>query len=389
MFPDLSYFFHKVFGTEPDNWLSIFKTFGLFLVIAILFAAWLLYLELKRKAAEGKFTPQKKNYIIGGPPQTWDLISNGIFGFILGFKGAYAAMNFAEFQADPAAVAFSAKGNWLFGIIGFLGFAAYRYWEVKRVQLPKPKQVVETIYPHDRIGDITIIAAITGIVGAKLFALIEDLPTFFADPIGTFFSGSGLAIYGGLIGGFIGVYIYLSMHKIKPIHVMDAVAPALIISYGIGRIGCQLSGDGDWGIVAKEQPDWWFLPDWLWSYTYPNNVNRDGIPIEGCDYIYCRELAEGVYPTPLYEIAMTIIIFAFLWSIRKKLNIAGMLFFIYVFLNGLERFIIEKIRVNPVYNDFGIEYTQAEFIAVILMLIGITGGLILRQRAKNGKAEMA
>lgn len=381
MYPDLSYFFYKVFGTQPDNWTSIFKTFGLFLVIAILFAAWMLYLELKRKAAEGKFTPQKKTYTIGGAPSIWDVVSNGFFGFILSFKGGYVASNFAEFQLDPAAVVFSAKGNWGLGLLGFIAFAAYRYWEVNKVKLPKPKKVVEDIYPHDRIGDITIIAAVTGIIGAKIFALIEDLPAFFADPLGTFFSGSGLAIYGGLIGGFIGVYTYLKMHNIKPIHVMDAVAPALIVSYGIGRMGCQFSGDGDWGIVAKEQPDWWFLPDWLWSFTYPNNVNRDGVPIEGCDFIYCNQLVEGVYPTPLYEIAMTAIIGAFLWSIRKKIAIPGILFFIYVFLNGLERFIIEKIRVNPVYHHMGIEYTQAEFIAVILMLIGIIGFVILKRRS--------
>lgn len=380
MYPDLSYFFHDLFGTQPDNWTSIFKTFGLFLVFAILFAAWMLYLELKRKAAEGKFTPQRVKYIEGGPAGTWDLISNGIFGLILGFKGVYIAQNFAEFQLDPAAVVFSTKGSVIAGILGFVGFAAYRYWEVNKAKLDKPKTVIHEVYPHDKIGDITIIAAITGIIGAKLFALIEDLPAFFADPIGQFFSGSGLAIYGGLIGGFIGVFIYLKRNNITPIHVMDAVAPALIVSYGIGRLGCQFSGDGDWGIVAKAQPDWWFLPDWLWSFTYPNNVNRDGIPIEGCDYIYCRELAEAVYPTPLYEIAMTMIIGGFLWSIRKKLTIPGLLFFIYVFLNGLERFIIEKIRVNPVYTDFGIEYTQAEFIAVILMLIGIVGSYILWSR---------
>ena len=153
--------------------------------------------------------------------------------------------------------------------------------------MPEPVTKTIPLYPHHLIGDITIIAAISGLVGAKIFALIEDLPTFFADPVGTFFSGSGLAIYGGLIGGFVGVSIYLKKKQIPVVHVLDAVAPALIIAYGIGRLGCHFSGDGDWGIVnTLAQPSWWFLPDWLWAYDYPQNVLREGVFIEGCEVKY-------------------------------------------------------------------------------------------------------
>ena len=110
MFPDLSYIFNFLFGTATDNWTSIFKTFGLLLVFAILSAAWVLYYLLKKKAEQGIFTPEKVKVKIGEPASIWDMASNGIFGFILGFKLVYIFQNFAEFQADPASVVLSSKG---------------------------------------------------------------------------------------------------------------------------------------------------------------------------------------------------------------------------------------------------------------------------------------
>ncbi len=98
MYPDLSYIFHDLIGTAQDNWLSIFKTFGMFLVLAILTAAFLLHREMKRKAAQGLFKPEKVKVKENAPATTWDLVSNAVFGFILGFKGFYAISNFAEFQ---------------------------------------------------------------------------------------------------------------------------------------------------------------------------------------------------------------------------------------------------------------------------------------------------
>ncbi len=393
MYPDLSYFFYAVFGTQPDNWTSIFKTFGLFLVIAILASAYLLYIELKRKANDGLFQPEKVNVVENKPSSAWDLISNGIFGFILGFKLLYIAQHFAEFQIDAAGVVLSAKGNWPGGILGAVLFAGFRFWESYRHRNKKPKAYVKDVYPHHHIGDITIIAAVAGVIGAKIFDVLEHLPDFFADPLGTLLSGGGLAIYGGLIVGFLSVLLYLRWKKIPAIHVMDAVAPALIIGYGIGRLGCQFSGDGDWGIVAAAQPSWWFLPDWLWAYDYPhhvlNTVRTDpvpSVPIEGCDWNYCMKLSKPVYPTPIYETVMAFVIGGILWALRKSLQIIpGLLFFIYLVLNGIERFFIEKIRVNIQYSNFGIEYTQAELIAILLIIAGIAGGVILWRKHRNRK----
>jgi prolipoprotein diacylglyceryltransferase len=384
MYPDLSYLFHDLFGTEPDNWTSIFKTFGLLLVIAILVAAYILYSELKRKSTEGLFPPIKATIKEGEGPSTGEIISNALFGFILGFKVLYAIQHFPEFQANPADIILSSKGNWIGGIVGALAFGGYRWWDKNRRKLPEPKITNTEIFPHDLIGDITILAAISGLIGAKVFALVEDLPSFFEDPLGTFFSGSGLAIYGGLIGGFIGVSIYLRKRKIPIIHVLDAVAPALIIAYGIGRLGCHFSGDGDWGIVnTLAQPSWWFLPDWLWAFDYPQNVLREGVSIPGCEAKYCTRLEPKVFPTPIYETTMAFIIGGILWALRKRITIPGILFFIYLIFNGVERFLIEKIRVNDKYEVLGIQSTQAEFIATILFLIGVAGCLVLWRRHRQ------
>jgi prolipoprotein diacylglyceryltransferase len=162
------------------------------------------------------------------------------------------------------------------------------------------------------------------------------------------------------------------------------VAPALIMGYAVGRIGCQLSGDGDWGIVnTLDMPSWWFLPDWMWAYDFPHNVLNQGIPIEGCEGIYCRKLSAAVFPTPFYEVVASLIIFGILWSLRKRIEIAGMLFFIYVTLNGFERFWIEKIRVNDKIPLLGMNPSQAEIISFLLFFTGIIGCWVVYRRSKR------
>ena len=384
MFPDLSYILHYFFGTMPDNGFSIVKTFGLLLAMAILTAAWILNKELIRKEEEGLMQPVKTKVTVGAPASPMELLVNAVFGFILGFKVPYAIAHWDAMKADAAGVILSGQGTWLWGIVGALVFAGYKYWEKYRERLPKPEVKEINVYPHDRIGDITILAAVTGVIGAKIFAILEDPSSFLTDPAGTFFSGSGMAIYGGLILPFLFFPWYLKRYKIPFLHFLDAIAPALIVAYGVGRLGCHFSGDGDWGIVnAAAQPSWWFLPDWLWAFDYPNNVLNEGVAIDGCTWKYCNRLAEGVYPTPVYETIMALLIGAFLWAIRKKVRIAGMLFFIYLIFNGVERFFIESIRVNVRYNFLGIQPTQAEIIAVITFVIGVIGCLVLWQRKRK------
>ena len=388
MYPDLSYLFHDLIGTPIDNWLSIFKTFGLLLVLAILSAALILYRELKLKAGKGVFQPAKVKLEYGKPAGRGELISNAVWGFVLGYKGFYSIQNMEQLKQDAAGVLLSLDGTWWTGIALAALFAGGRYWEAKKKALPQPKVVVKDVYPHDRIGDITMIAAISGVVGAKIFAIAEDIPTLIKDPVGTILSGGGLAIYGGLIVGFLAVSYYLRLKKIPLLPVLDAVAPALIIAYGVGRLGCHLAGDGDWGIAnTLSQPGWWFLPDWLWAYDYPHNVLNEGVLIEGFDGRYNHRLVPPVFPTPVYETIAALLIGGILLGLRNKVSAyPGMLFFIYLIFNGIERFWIEKIRVNPEYTNLGITYTQAEFISVVLFLIGVAGVVVLWQKNKGAEA---
>ncbi|HQW56257.1 MAG TPA: prolipoprotein diacylglyceryl transferase, partial [Saprospiraceae bacterium] len=175
---------------------------------------------------------------------------------------------------------------------------------------------------------------------------------------------------------------YVKKLGISTLQITDATAPALMIGYAVGRLGCQFSGDGDWGIQALSPKPGWasWIPDVLWSQTYPRNVLKEGIPIPDCIGEYCNQLAHGVYPTPVYESIMAFLIFLLLWSLRKKFVRAGQLFFTYCFLNGVERFFIEKIRVNEKLHLGGLTFTQAELISFILIFIGIIGFIITSRR---------
>lgn len=248
------------------------------------------------------------------------------------------------------------------------------------------------VWPHEKVGDITIVAAVSGVIGAKIFALfesVESIRAFVRDPLHSLFSGSGLAIYGGLIVAFFAVRWYVNRLGIRTLDICDATAPSLMIGYGVGRIGCQLSGDGDWGIVAGPKPGWFILPDWLWSDTYPRNVADEGIRMADCAGRYCMELAKGVFPTPIYETLMAFAIFGLLWALRKKLVIPGQIFFLYCMLNGLERFFIEKIRVNDTFNIMGITASQAEIISFVLFFIGLGGFIFVTRKAKNQEASLS
>jgi prolipoprotein diacylglyceryltransferase len=233
------------------------------------------------------------------------------------------------------------------------------------------------------MSSILVWAAVTGFLGAKIFHNLEYLDDFVKDPIDALLSFSGLTFYGGLIFGGAGVLYITNKNGIKPLHMLDVGGPGLMLAYSIGRMGCHLSGDGDWGIPnLASKPSW--LPDWLWSTTYPHNVINEGVPIKDCVGRFCSELPLPVYPTALYESIICLTLFAFLWSIRKRIHAPGLLFSIYLILNGLERFTIELIRVNSKYHVAGISFTQAELISSVLVLLGIGGAIWSLKNAKKG-----
>lgn len=377
MYPDLSYLFHDLLGSSPDNWLSIFKTFGFFLALSFLVSALVFNIELRRKAREGFYQPVTVKVTEGLPASMGEILANAVAGLILAGKGMYAYQNYSAFRTDPAAVILSGKMHWVAGIIGAIVLGGFTWWDGQRRKKAEPITVEHQLYPHDRLSEMTVMAAIGGILGAKIFDLFDNWESFVEDPIGALASGGGLAFFGGLVMGFIAVTWFMFRNKIPFWPTADAVAPALTAGYGFGRIGCQLSGDGDWGIVnTAPKPGWMsFLPDWAWTYHYPHNVLKEGLPIEGCTFEYCRQLAEPVYPTPLYEVLMMSVVFGILWALRKRIKTVGLLFFIYLGLIAIERFIIEKIRVNVSHDILGFQLTQAEIISVLLIMVSV-GGMV-------------
>ena len=381
MYPTISHLLHDLFGI-PFFPLPI-QTFGFFVAMAFLVAGFFLSKELMRYEAMGVIKATKikvlKNKAINSSDFMWALAT----GFILGYKIFPIFTDYYAFTDDPQTAILSTQGSFLGAIIGMVILGGYKYYEKQKLAGKKEYTADELLRPHHLSGNILMIAAISGILGAKLFHNLENIDQLIANPIEALFSFSGLTFYGGLIAGIVSVSYYVKKHGIGLITIADITAPPVMLAYGVGRIGCQMSGDGDWGINnLNPKPDWMAsLPDWMWSYTYPNNVIGAGVPIDGCVGKYCNELANPVYPTPFYEAILGVLLFLFLWNLRKKIRVPGMLFSIYLIVNGLERFFIEKIRINN--KLFGMDITQAELIAAGLVLMGIIGVFYFKKRHQN------
>ncbi|MBG6235930.1 prolipoprotein diacylglyceryltransferase [Pedobacter sp. CAN_A7] len=368
MFPTVSHFIEYLFGVQIP---LPFNTFGVFVALAFVAGYWAFTKELKRKEAQGLLHPVKKTILIGQPATTSEMVSNAIFGFLIGYKLVYALINYQLFVSDAQTVLLSLKGNLLGGLF-FAGL--FVYWDYKekgKHQLVQPKKVVVTEHPYQLMGHLIVWAAVWGFLGAKIFDNLEHWDTFIQDPIGGLLSFSGLTFYGGLLCGGAAVIIIARKNGIKPLHMLDVGSPGMMLAYCVGRIGCQMSGDGDWGIVNTSPKPVSWMPDWLWASTYPNNVANEGVPIPGCVGRFCNELPLPVFPTPVYEVIACFILFLILWRIRPYIKVPGMMFGIYLMLNGMERFFIELIRVNSKYNVAGIQFTQAELISSILFITGL------------------
>ena len=318
---------------------------------------------------------------------------------------------------SPQTYIFSADGNLFAGLALGLGLAGLKWWEKNKQKLKQPEQRILRIWPHDRVGDIVVISLIFGIIGAKMFDNFENWDEFIKNPVERIFSAGGLTFYGGLIVAAIALCVYAYKKNIRIIHLVDAIAPAMLLAYAVGRIGCQVAGDGDWGIynsayitdvndgkavLAKpgeyeaqlnkystyfldgdrkstsladvphkniKAPS--FLPVWMFAYSYPQNVNKDGIKIISLTEEHDRALPIPVFPTPFYETVISAFLFLILWSVRKRIKIAGMMTGFYMLANGLERFMIEKIRVNNQIPFLGFHLSQAEIISFCLMIAGL------------------
>lgn len=382
MYPTISDFIKDFFGINLP--LPI-QSFGFFVAIAFILAAYLLLLELKRKEKEGILTAQTKRVLIGKPATSYELVIAGIIGFVLGYKIFGIFLNYSLFASNPQFFFFSSEGNFFGGVLGAVVAAFIRFREKHKTKLDKPKWEDVTVHPYELTGNFVMLAALSGIIGAKIFHNLENIDEFVADPIGSLLSFSGLTFYGGLIIAAIVLIWYARKNKIPALVISDIAAPTILLAYAVGRIGCHVAGDGDWGIVNEmAKPEWLsFLPDWLWAYNYPHNVINEGIAIPGCVGKHCFELNPPVFPTPIYETIVGLILFAFLWGFRKKMKTVGTVFFIFLIMNGVERFFVELIRVNTKYHIFGYGITQAEIISVLLVISGVAGLVWLKKKRNN------
>ena len=422
MYPNLYYAFKDIFGVEW-NWLRIFNSFGFFVAISFIAAAIVLTKELRRKERDGLMGYTEETIMVGRPASIAELLINFLLGFLLGYKiiGLFTAQNDAI--KDPQSFIFSSEGNLAAGLLLGALLAGLKWYERGKQKLAKPEKRTIRIWPHDRVGDMVIFAAVFGFLGAKIFHNLENLDELMRNPIESLLSFSGLTFYGGLICAGLAITFYAKKHKIGFWHLGDAIAPALMIAYAIGRLGCQVSGDGDWGILNSayvteisttkavpadtatfertlinnrdlynklfnNQPAQHahvkapsFLPEWTVAYSYPNNVINEGVRIPDCTDDHCSTLPIPVFPTPFYETVVCMIFFFVLWSLRKRFTIAGTIFGLYMILNGIERFLVEKIRVNTQYDFGGFRPTQAEIISFGLLLAGVLIIVFRRRQA--------
>ena len=223
-----------------------------------------------------------------------------------------------------------------FGVMFALGFLACGALVARRLR--------EVGRPVDWAYEITFSALLGGVVGARGYYLIQNYDQVKHDLIGSIFSGSGLVWYGGAIGGAIGVILWMRWRKVLELWAFDMCATALALGYAIGRIGCQVSGDGDYGIRSH-------LP-WAMGYPHGTLPTPPGVRVQ---------------PTPIYEtVTMCLLAYA-LWKLRDRVR-PGVVFALYLLGSGLERFLVEFIRRNK---EVVAGLTSPQLESLALMVIGL------------------
>ena len=239
-----------------------------------------------------------------------------------------------------------------FGLMFALGFLAAGGVVARRFD--------ELGKPRDWAYEMVFAALVGGLVGARVYYLAQNWDDVSHDLIGNLFSGSGLVWYGGALGGALAVFLWAWWRGFLGLVLLDVAAPALAVGYAIGRIGCQVSGDGDYGKASD-------LP---WAMSYPDGT----VPTD-----------ERVHPTPVYETLATGLIAWLLWRLRDRFR-PGILFALYLVLSGLERFLVEFLRRND-ETVAGLTTPQVE--SLVLMLIGTVWILAVSRRPGGIAAQPA
>lgn len=242
-----------------------------------------------------------------------------------------------------------------FGLMMALGFLVATYLTSKELD--------RRGYDGELASSLVIWAVVGGLAGARLWAIIDDWDGFVADPFGSLLSGAGFTWYGGFIGGLILVTIAMRRYGLPWLTTADSIAPGMVLGHAVGRIGCLLAGDGDWGTVTD-------LP---WGMAYPN-------AIVGWDY------PPGVYvhPAPIYEALAYTAVFALMWSVRHRDFPPGTFISVYLLFAPLARFFIEFIRINPPLIG---PLSEAQVTSLVLMAVAVA--LLARQRTAIREAWRA
>jgi phosphatidylglycerol:prolipoprotein diacylglycerol transferase len=213
---------------------------------------------------------------------------------------------------------------------------------------------------------IALIAVTSGVIGARLLYVVEEWGRFLLDPTTVALSTGGLSFYGGLVLAALALYPYLRWSRIGFLTFGDAAAPGALLGRGFGRIGCHLSGDGDYGVPTS-------LP---WGTDYSHGVFPPSKALARVP-----ELTAGfpggvvpddlpMHPTGVYEFLLSALLFALLWAYRARLRPDGRVFMLYLVATGGVRFGLEFLALaRPL--AFGL--TEAQLISLGLILIGAAG----------------
>ncbi len=230
-------------------------------------------------------------------------------------------------------------------------------------------------------SSLVLWAALAGLVGARLWDIWDNFPIYMQHPWSIVFSGAGFVWYGGFVGGAVAVYLVARRYGIRFLTTADMAAPAILVGHAFGRMGCLLSGDGDWGLPTK-------MP---WGMAYPNAIvgwNADTVLKLNAKGQLVSGYFPGVrvHPTPIYEAVLYVAIFAFLWSIRKRTRVEGRIFYLFLILAGGARFLVEFWRINPRVLWGMSEY---QLFSILMMAVGTAAYLFTLNRQPETASSKA
>jgi phosphatidylglycerol:prolipoprotein diacylglycerol transferase len=232
---------------------------------------------------------------------------------------------------------------------------------------------------------IVVIGAFSGFVASRIYDVFDHWSEYMAHPWSIAFSGAGFVWYGGLIGGIVSTWFVARYYKVRFLTVTDMCAAPLILGQAFGRMGCQLSGDGDWGLPST-------LP---WAMAYPKAIigwhgdlpMADGgiLPSTVLKLDPHGALVDGffagvrVHPAPIYEVIIYVAIFALLWSMRKRATFEGQLLCLYLILGGAARFLVEFVRINP---RIAWGLSEAQLISIVMIISGAMAWYLWSRRPR-------